>query len=43
MICKTFRFFVNTLTADNKYSFPNRDNLTQPIHMILSQKEKNFS
>ena len=42
MICKIFRFFVNTLTADNKYSFPNRDNLTQPIH-ILSQKEKNFS
>ena len=42
MICKIFRFFVNTLTADNKYSNPNRDNLTQPIH-ILSQKEKIFS
>ena len=32
--------FVNTLTADDKYSLLNRDNLTQPIWTILSQKHK---
>ena len=35
--------FVNTLTADDKYSLLNRDNLTQPIWTILSQKHKAFS
>ena len=35
--------FVNTLTADDKYSLLNRDNLTQPIRTILSQKQKAFS
>ena len=34
---------VNTLTADDKYSLLNRDNLTQPIQIVLSQKEKTFS
>ena len=29
--------FVNTLTADDKYSPLNRDNLTQPIRTKLSQ------
>ena len=33
---------VNTLTADDKYSLLNRDNLTQPIQIVLSQKEKTF-
>ena len=37
------RLFVNTLTADDKYSLLNRDNLTQPIQMQLSQKQKTFS
>ena len=32
--------FVNTLTADDKYSLLNRDNLTQPIRTQLSQKQK---
>ena len=32
--------FVNKLTADDKYSLLNRDNLTQPIGMQLFQKEK---
>ena len=41
--CKIFRHFVNTLTTDHKYSLLNRDNLTQPIQLILSQKRKNFS
>ena len=43
LLCKFLRLFVNTLTADNKYSFLNRDNLTQPIQMQLSQKQNFFS
>ena len=35
--------FVNTLTADDKYSPLNRDNLTQPIRTKLSQKQQAFS
>ena len=35
--------FVNTLTADDKYSLLNRDNLTQPIRTQLSQKQKALS
>ena len=34
--------FVNTLTADDKYSPLNRDNLTQPIRTKLSQKQQEF-
>ena len=30
--------FVNTVTADDKYSLLKRDNLTQPIQMQLSKK-----
>ena len=35
--------FVNTLTADDKYSLLNRDNLTQQNWTELSQKQKAFS
>ena len=35
--------FVNTLTADDKHSLLNRDNLTELIHTQLSQKLKTFS
>ena len=35
--------FVNTLTADDKYSPLNRDNLTTPIRTKLSQKQQAFS
>ena len=35
--------FVNTLTADDKYSLLNRHNLRQPIWTPLSQKHKAFS
>ena len=31
------------MSAVDKCSFPNRDNLMQPIHMQLSQKLKTFS
>ena len=43
LICKILRLFVNTLSAVEKYSVPNRDNLTQPIQMQLSQKQKIFA
>ena len=43
VICKISRLFINTLSADGKYSVFNRDNLTQPIQMQLSRKEKTFS
>ena len=35
--------FVNTLTADDKYSLLNRDKLTQPIRMPFSPKHTAFS
>ena len=35
--------FVNTLTADDKYSLLNRDNLTQQNQTQLAQKQKAFS
>ena len=41
--CKILRLFVNTMTADDKYSLLNRDNLTQPTQMQLSPKQKTFS
>ena len=31
------------MSADGKYSLLNRHNLTQPIQMQLSRKQKNFS
>ena len=34
---------VNTLTADDKYSLLNRDNLTQPIWAELSKEQTAFS
>ena len=43
VLCKILRLFVNTLTADDKYSLLNRDNLTQSIQTLLSQKQKTFS
>ena len=43
VICKISRLFPNTLSADGKYSLLNRDNLTQPIQMEVSRKQKNFS
>ena len=35
--------FVNTLTADDKYSLLNRHNLTQQNRTQLCQKQKAFS
>ena len=39
---KALLLFVSTLTADDKYSVLNRDNLAQPIRTPLSQKQKRF-
>ena len=39
---QNLRLFVNTLTADDKYSLLNRENLTQPIQMQLCNKQKTF-
>ena len=41
--CQISRLFPNTLSAYGKYSLLNRDNLTQPIQMQLSRKQKSFS
>ena len=40
---KILGLLVNTLAADEKYPVLNRDNLTIPIQMQLSQKQKKFS
>ena len=42
VLCKILSLFVNTLTADDKYSLLNTDNLMQPIQILLSQKQKTF-
>ena len=42
VICKISSLFINTLSVDGKYSLFNKDNLTQPIQMQLSRKEKDF-
>ena len=43
LTCQNFGLLVNTLAADDKYPVLNRDNLTIPIQMQLSQKQKTFS
>ena len=42
MIHKILGLFVNTLTVDDKHYMLNRDNLTQPIQIQRSQKQKTF-
>ena len=43
VLCKILRLLVNTLTDDDKYSLLYRDNLTQPIQIRFSMKQKTFS
>ena len=43
MLCKILGLFVNALTDDDKYSLFYRDNLTQPIQILLSEKQNTFS
>ena len=42
VICKILGMFVNTLTDDDKYFLLYRDNLTQPMQILLSLKQKTF-
>ena len=41
--CKVLGLLVNTLAANEKYLFLHRNNLTIPIQMQLSEKQKTFS
>ena len=43
VLWKMLRLFLNTLTDDDKYCLLYRDNLTQPIQILLSQKQQTFS
>ena len=43
VLCKFLRLLVKTLTDDEKYSLLYRENLTQPIQILLSQKRKTFT
>ena len=43
VLCKILGLFVNTLSEDDKYCLLYRDNLTQPIQILLSHKQKTFS
>ena len=43
VLCKILGLFVNTLSEDDKYCLLYNDNLLQPIHILLSQKQKTFS
>ena len=42
LTCQILGLLVNTLATDEKYPVLNRDNLTIPIQMQLSQKHKTF-
>ena len=43
VLCKILGLLVNTLTDDGRYTLLYRDNLTQQIQILLSQKPKTFS
>ena len=43
MWSEILRLFVNTLTADDKYSRSNMQNLQQQFQTPLSEKQKTFS
>ena len=43
VLSKFLRLLVKTLTDHGKYSLLYRENLTQPIEILLSQKPETFS
>ena len=43
VLCKIIGLFVNTLSEDDRYCLLYKDNLLQPIQILLSQKQKTFS
>ena len=42
VLCKILGLFVNTSSECDKYCLLYRDNLTLPIQILLSQKQKTF-
>ena len=43
VICQIWDVYCNTLTANDKYPFRDRENFSTPIQMQLSLKQKTFS
>ena len=43
VLCKILGLFINTLSEDERYCLLYKDNLLQPIQILLSQKQKTFS
>ena len=43
MTCQILGLLFNTFATDEKYPLVNKDNLTIPIQMQLSEKQKPFS
>ena len=43
LTCQILALLVNTLAVNEKYLFLNRDNLTIPIQIQLSQRQETFS
>ena len=43
VLCKILRLFGYSFTDDDNYFLLYRDNLTQPIQILLYQKQKTFS
>ena len=43
VLWKSLRLYVNTLTDGDNYCLLYRDNLTQTIQILLSQKQQTFS
>ena len=43
VLFKILKLLVNTFTDADKYFLLYRDNLTQPIQILLSEKQKSFS
>ena len=43
VLCKISGHFLNKLSDDDKYCLLYRDNLTEPIQILLYEKQKTFS
>ena len=43
VLCKILRLFLSILTDDDKYCLLYRENLTEAIQILLSQRQKTFS
>ena len=43
VISEILGLFLNTVTANDKYSLHNREKLQEPIQMLLWNKQKTFS